>query len=682
MKNKLIFAIVIILLVSAPLFGGNITVTGYGKDAEAAKADAYDRLIEQIYGVTVNKSATSILSQSGGKDNSTFYSGSFQSSSGILFGLTYSQAEKTSGSEKKYGKYKVIAEIKDSSQLRNQILNDMAKEKKTITSLYETYSYALDLEMRKSSIISLMASELAFEQLTTFAITLGIDQRDIPETGISETYQSLATKYMSILAEEESSITKEIENNSSGVIATQLRAQLQENQKEQEKAKEQETADIKRVQEIALRQAEARVQQIVDANKTVDYDTRGNDVESAVNMVRRIINLESTFLNLVDKYDAMAEEERVRLVGEYEIEKKAIENKTYRIAELSDGKPTKVALQHRADEIKALKTRKDSEFNQTISIIRDTFYPSLSQYYDDYLNNKKELEKTVYSASAKHGEIAINSIRYDGNRYCWIVSFRFKELGQNYNVELKYSQVTGQSVNLSEYEEYNSTVEYYDKILKESFVKMFDLELDFKLSFGGQTFRYDISDVYLVSSGNRVRIDMISGSTTGPFAKADYQMSVPSWLSSMIAKQKVKAFVSKHYAVVGVSAGVGPGEKIQDRYNGLIVSLSAKASVVLWRHYLVGVRYNLDYQKSGTVTIMKGNLLFDVGAGAEVGPFSYLGGGVLLGNLNKNISLSAYIATDFRLGTGCLSANIVMDLNKDKLMSPKLYLGYSLMFQK
>lgn len=418
------------MLVSFQIGAKSISIHGYGNSTEEARYNASVELNRYIFGEHVI-SLSEVETEDNGRDivSDTFKESISISTDGDLIGVMYSNAVSTVGDESIYGKYKVTASIPEAH-------SSMYAERLLVTakSIDAIYSQTTEtIEAKKAKLLNLMLEIQKYDNLRQVAIVLGLDPSEIVSYEAPVTYQSVSTELQSILIDQETSITNEKLSQRDQFAIIELNAKLDANRKEQEALREQQELNIKIAQEMALQSIRERVNSVISNNAFRNSGLYVEQVESSVNtLIEDVLIAQKSWNTLHTEYESMLEQEFSRIDSSLKAELEALENKAYRTAEMSNGKPIDRAVEYRLREIEDLKNQKRDEKKNVEELITSGFKGSLESSWATLNSCIEKLNSAEFVYSSIWDGITY-TFDYDGNNCVWNFNF---ELNTGFDNEI------------------------------------------------------------------------------------------------------------------------------------------------------------------------------------------------------------------------------------------------------
>lgn len=464
--------ILLLVLVVAPLFSVDLSSEGIGKTVDEARLDALENLCIYIFGTNVvtETVVTSTASSSSSDSFGTYSSRSTGVSFGNLVGVEYSE-------EKKVNKgYSVTATIPDSCySLYEQRLNESIK---TVKSVYG--QELTSIEAKKTRFLNLLSALTEYSNCRQVLFRM-LHDTPIPELDLDITFQSVSIEYQSLLIEEANELNKSMESGE--YYTSEVVKLLAENQAKQ--------IEIAAKNNEALVQAEMqRIANINDqisailgdgvVNKPLSVNTSSFSV--LMDELNRSID---NYNNISGQYDSLLSKEKEKIDKAYKANRNALENKSYKIAELQDGKPTSAALKYRQSELDELEKKYKEDTSETEKLITDSFKGSIQSAYDRYETLVKKIQGTTFDVFLSDGDFVLKKKEYRGEECYWPFALSSSKYSFLNIPELRiyYKDMTGKapvknSSDKGKYEEYTLMVEKLDDYFK-NISNYYDVNLKF-----------------------------------------------------------------------------------------------------------------------------------------------------------------------------------------------------------
>lgn len=464
--------ILLLVLVVAPLFSVDLSSEGIGKTVDEARLDALENLCIYIFGTNVvtETVVTSTASSSSSDSFGTYSSRSTGVSFGNLVGVEYSE-------EKKVNKgYSVTATIPDSCySLYEQRLNESIK---TVKSVYG--QELTSIEAKKTRFLNLLSALTEYSNCRQVLFRM-LHDTPIPELDLDITFQSVSIEYQSLLIEEANELNKSMESGE--YYTSEVVKLLAENQAKQ--------IEIAAKNNEALVQAEMqRIANINDqisailgdgvVNKPLSVNTSSFSV--LMDELRSSID---NYNNICGQYDSLLSKEKEKIDKAYKANRNALENKSYKIAELQDGRPTSAALKYRQSELDELEKKYKEDTSETEKLITDSFKGSIQSAYDRYETLVKKIQGTTFDVFLSDGDFVLKKKEYRGEECYWPFALSSSKYSFLNIPELRiyYKDMTGKapvknSSDKGKYEEYTLMVEKLDDYFK-NISNYYDVNLKF-----------------------------------------------------------------------------------------------------------------------------------------------------------------------------------------------------------
>lgn len=513
MKKKNHRLIATILIVTCCLFAASaadLSAAGYGDSISAAQANALMNLSSTIFGTNVfTGTQVSLDSQSQG--------GSFSQTStsmvyGNLISVQYSNAEKTSGSEKHLGAFKVTATIPDSAF--DAYLVKAQDAAVSVRGIFD--QRAESIESRKSKLSNLLNAISEYNNYRQVLIGLGYGS-SVPALGVPVTLQSVYSEYESLLIEEENSLIHSSNTAQTYAIQTQLRLLLEQNRQEQRNLETQRDNTLALSNAMNMASINEQIQRAIETVAKSNTSSTGESQFS--DSLKALYQAIADYDGLCKFYFSMIEDEFARLDREYEVNLAALQKKAFKSAELKiDGNPTDSALAVREDEKKDLMDQRDSAKAQVEALVSDSLKTSIQERYDACIEVLDRLQSQSFYLDTRSDDVKLVVGAYDGENFFWNCSIEGPDFSI-YDIHIGYELLTGQKPviyesgkrNKDEYYKYVNDQASYDSALRDN-ARLFDLcacyHLDIDLEKGRYAFVLD--SVVFISANCEVALDPAS----------------------------------------------------------------------------------------------------------------------------------------------------------------------------
>lgn len=491
--KRTVLLILLAVVFCAIISAADVSATGYGRNPEEAKADALTNIFYKVFNATVSSYTKTVTSADNNKNTSNSYSNqSIVSVEGKLIGIEYSDAEKTSKTEKKSGAYKVTATVPDSMAAGYSKL-----QKDAVANINILFSRKTDLETnsstdfaaRKNNLSELSNALKEYQLYSNALIALGHSDMITDHNHMNEiTYESSQIELMSLLTEEQNMLSKELDEASDETTKSNVQNLLTEAKKELV-AMQQERDESIQAQSEAINQ---RIQNIVNTavfNMTpleISDNAKSEDLKDQIKVLKDSIN---SYEKLLDNMINILTTESRKIINEKNISINAIRNKAYKSGEMSGGKPTEIALAFRQQEIDELEAEKQSALMSIAEIVWEQMGNEIRVRYSKCQELLNEFRNRSYTVSLRNKEISVSVLNYDGNKGEWSIRVYFKDIDMGSFI-LPYETVSGEKPftsqsNIKDRESYYAYINLQDKLntqLKTGFSAVGDLILEFKVS--------------------------------------------------------------------------------------------------------------------------------------------------------------------------------------------------------
>lgn len=614
--KKLLTLLFFIVVCSVCLFAKDIkdiVVYGFGDTVDSAKNNARVNLASYINGELVTSFTGVVTSDSGkGAVNESFNQSISVSTEGELIGVEYSNPVKTSGSESAMGTYKVSATIYESKL--PMYLAELRTIVKSIDTIYGQSFTSVDAQ--KIKLINLIISIQKYENYRQVVSFLGAKIEDIPIYEAPVTYQSVSTEYQSILEEEKSKIMQDMQNQKDDTIAlAELYSKLDLLQKEQKAFEEQQ----KEANRIAEQASLMRVQEQLNSFLKNESILTGNTVFSkdwtaAKEIMGRVSLAQKEWLDIFGDYNDLVNQESSRLLKELNSQKKALEEKAYKLTEMSNKKPTKEAIANREKEIDELVNAKKNEFVKIEKLIQQSMLPILKARYDAFLTEVNNLNEKTFIVDLNDEPLKFINRGFDANKKSWkcVVGFllddrvltigswdiNYEELGGMVPEEMNYISGT-----------YDSEVEVFNELLGSQMGKYFNVSAAIKVRYDLKESKFEVSIVSLELTKKGVVIKSLIDNpvTIGSLSNNLSPVSKPDWIDTNIVlfdekdqekKAKKNSSMKLGNFKFGMEAGLGANYVFDSRQ--MIPSASIKVPILYSSK--IGVSELLEYGVVPTIS--------------------------------------------------------------------------------
>ena len=470
--RKFCVLILSLVFVIAPLFSVDLSSDGFGKTVDEARLDALENLCIYIFGTNVvTETVVTATAASTSSDSFGTYSPrSTGVSFGNLVGVEYSE-------EKKVNKgYSVTATIPDSCySIYEKRLNESIK---TIKSMYG--QELTSIEAKKTRFLNILSALTEYSNCRQVLFRM-LHDTPIPELDLNITFQSVSIEYQSLLIEEANELNRSMESGE--YYTSEVVKLLEENHAKQ--------VELAAKNNEALVQAE--MQRIANINDQISailgdgvvYKPLSINTSSFSVLMDELRSSIDNYNNICGQYDSLLSKEKEKIDKAYEANRNALVNKSYKIAELQDGKPTSVALQFRQSELDELERKYNEDTSETEKLITDGFKGSIQSAYDRYETLVKKFQDTTFEVFLSDGDFVLKKKAYKGEECYWPFALSSSKYSFLNIPELRiyYKDMTGKtpvtnSSDKGKYEEYTLMVEKLDDYFKD-ISKYYDMKVNF-----------------------------------------------------------------------------------------------------------------------------------------------------------------------------------------------------------
>lgn len=503
---QMIISTVCLMLCCVCAFASDVSAIGYGDSIADAQANALHNLTSTIFGTNVFSGTLVTLDSQG--DGSSFSQSVSTLSYGNLVSVQYSNAEKTSGGDKKLGTYKVCATIPDSAHDVYLI-----RLRDSMTSVRSIYAQNADgIDQRKAKLSNLLNALSEYNNSRQVLISMGY-AASVPELGIPITFQSVYSEYESLLIEEENSLLKSSSSASTYAAQMELRFLLQQNEAEQKSLALQKENALAQANAMNLASINEQIQQAIEKVVQTTSKVSDNDFASSASAILQAI---ADYDAMCALYDGLLADEFERIDLEYEVNRTALENKAFKTAELKmDGTPTDSALAVRADEMQELVQQRDLQKTRVENLVSDSLRKGIQDRYDNCVKLLDDVQSKSFILDSRDDRTALVIGSYDGEDFYWNVSLQSEDFSIH-DIHVGYELLTGQEPviysagkkNRDEYYKYVNAQASYDAALKDG-ARLFDLIAQYHLVLDAKNDRYAyvIDGIRFVSASAEIVMD-------------------------------------------------------------------------------------------------------------------------------------------------------------------------------
>ena len=449
--NKRFIILLHILFFSIPILLGNmISAEGQGKTIEEAKLNARVELASQ-FSMTISSEQWLIIkdSNSSSETKETFLENTKTEVNIELLGVKFDN-QKVNNSQ-----FSVTAYLDDSST--SIYVEKLKILKKSIEEIETSISSDVQIDFLKHKFAFLISYYEQFEIYSTIALIMD-PNLDLPTLTKTKAGAELALlnllKKENIELEEKlrDSITRDLTSSqlqsteNELLIEMEIAAQkLKSNQQilqEYEKAEKIRADNLQRLTNEKIKEAVflmnnkakdelQNISRIVDSIDPAELISRIEQKKQSYSKIR------SELINHINQQSVTINTRFDNLINEVEL-------RSYRTAELSNGKPTNEAKKVRENEIYNLEKMRDLEIEQMVKELNSSQVAIMDDLLKSIINDYKLLENSTYYVQSGIDNISVNIGSYDGYRKSWPVAFSVdilqKEIFQD--IYLPYENIT------------------------------------------------------------------------------------------------------------------------------------------------------------------------------------------------------------------------------------------------
>ena len=535
-----------------------IEATGTGKTKSEAEENARKQLAEKVFpGIVVSVTETSSSANNKSSSSSFSQNSTYTVVGELTGGLEYTiiKAEKN--------KYEVSAKIVGNSSTLDFYYNKANDNKNSIVVFYQRYKgVAFNTSLRPEEVPT-EKRKFLYEILRAYCnYNLYANVYSILGGGALEGLSSDIPSFEVIKYDYKSALDEENNKLSELSDLSKTSADVKKKLEENKKAQEQYDAALKEAEAQAELNKQRVIQDSVNAvvegftsKKTTERVNSSAGFDEVYSYIEAVVKARMSFIEAVDEYEKMREAQKVSIDDALERETNAIYNRVYPLSQQVNGQPTDRAKNLRKKEVSELKEKKEAELEKAYKIIDDSMCSLIQQLLNSFVDAIKLLEAKEFTISNATNELEIETVRYNGESYNWIIPFRLNHpalLGE-YQVELPYSLLTGDKVPTSEAElddfiasdKYESYVNQYNTVLNSdaydfslTFNMDFNLEGEYLITFSGYTISFADRDLHLQFDQKNSNLALV---LTLAFDRKDFNYDKYSWLDTSALKEYKKA---------------------------------------------------------------------------------------------------------------------------------------------
>ncbi len=499
-----------LLFLIMPVYAGDLKADGSGATVEEARIKAKDNLSEYINGSFV-QSTTSLTSSTDNKSEKMVLSSfSGSTTNGYVKAVEYENEYKNGGV------YYSTAIIRDNNTTISVFRDNLNNLKRDIEKVYGAVS-SEGSQQKKSSLITVYGLLTEYEAYKTILVWMGHSEY-VPSLSFNISTTSIYIEYQNIIIEEgyeleekEKYITDETEHQ-------KLLEELSANRTEQRRIEREKNEAMLQRENAAKLALEERLRQYsVLANTEVSINLSSDEMRYA-SLRENIISTRTSFLAVCKEYDKLCKEQFAQIDKDYEAEKKAVEARPYRYAELDGDEPTLAAKKIRDDEIAYLYSRKEMHKVAVMKQVRASLLPRIKEAYDEYKTAVSALDDELFEIILGESTISKVTTSYDSVNVRWNVSLcvmNIEGISEEFNFTLGYKQLTGNEIKearylgqdgYNEYMAFLDDIDYLDTIVR-AFTDSFRISIKFKASAGKESYGIgyagiDFEDIQFVLESN------------------------------------------------------------------------------------------------------------------------------------------------------------------------------------
>ncbi len=469
MKRLFVMAVLTVVVCLTAFAEVVIEAEGWGETLDQAKENAIVALAEKVFPNTVVTETGTQTNDGDDGYSSSFSQKSSRSVVGELPGIDYKIVSR------KRNSYTVSTKITGDRKTLAYYSGRLEEEKESAEELYRRYS-SLDpsdsATERRKALAKVIEYYYYYNIYSNIILRLGGSPDDID---IPSKISVLQVDYESLLAEEENEL---LARSSVSSITREIEDELKKNREAQEeyrKAQEESNAQAELQRKLILDQKISEIISSVDTSSVLDVDS-SLTLSGFSNYLDVIQSANYYLAEASSQYDSLIAEQNEYIENAFSEEAAAIRNRTYPIAQQSNGSPTALARSIREDEVAALRAQKDKEKEEALATINEKLCDEIQKRYNYLYEAIQALSEKEFSVYSSRNEIHIPSTPvYDGNRYRWTFTVEMDEpfSFKVNDISLGYAELTGKEIPtdpsaLREFyssTEYTDTVETYNKLL-------------------------------------------------------------------------------------------------------------------------------------------------------------------------------------------------------------------------
>lgn len=548
---KKVCTVIIIVSICSDLLANNITANGIGTTKEEAKASAVMNLSSCINGAFVSSSVFYGVHEDENGYQEASSSNSSLVTSGYLKSVEYAYEESDDG-------YTCTATIVDNDINRRLFVIELNSLNSTISTLNASLSKQID-KVKKNTLVSLYGALSEFESYRNVLIHLGHSEL-VPDLSANVSSTSVYTEYENIviaegyaLEERERFITDETEHQ-------KLLEELSANRMEQRRLEREKNETIKAKEEAAKLALAVKLSQsytmVMDLSES--FPTTSKDLYKTLK--KNIEKTRANFLKACEEYDEICREQFALVDKDYEAEKKAVESRPYRFAELQGNKPTAAAKANRDQELDYLYMSKEMHKVAIFKQIRLSLLDLIQIRYENYVDSFSAIDGQNFAFLLSSSSLKNNKVAFDAINTSWTITTTIGNgiaglENKSFNFVLSYDDLTGKAPmdakfrgqdGYDEYMEYLDEVDYLESLMRE-FSKNFRLTVRFKASVKKSETGIGYDGIDLVDIAFEIESNAITGNEDYAIIKGSTPSSVMgskeySWTLPGYAKTFDKEF--------------------------------------------------------------------------------------------------------------------------------------------
>ncbi len=473
------------LLISFPLLSISLESTGYGSTKEEALRNAREELAKSIQ-VTVSGVSQVRITDTGSVKIESLKEDFSESTNLELLGVkVLIDPSPVINEDKKTTQFQTTVGI-DGSQSLHLYITKLEDLYKIIENT--DISKVSSLQMKKNIIIHQINSYNQYEAYKYIALQLGATNQNIPlpqrtKIGLQIELNDLLQQEKTILTSKLTTDTDITSNNEDVITAQTQLSQISLQQ----------TQISTDIQEPSIEQLRPELMNVASAIvETASYHP-GISVNKSKTLLpawEELMAAYKSWTQLWNPISALLSEEDSFQETEFQRNKKQIEERPYRTAEIASGEAIELVKARREQEISTqLDAKRKYMEDYELQLIRSYFTSEYIFLYENFIKSLNQFKETRFETSATEGDLQLFFDTYDGVRKAWPMVVRMKIFDENANFEhfLSYSDTTGKvtanalTSDYTDWQSYLDMVDILNSLLTNNPQKIIDAKISYSI---------------------------------------------------------------------------------------------------------------------------------------------------------------------------------------------------------